>query len=151
MNNFYDNRKIFPLKSIVRCMTICMLVSFSAAQGQELQQFTTDFAEDIDPFWSPDGTKLVFWTNRDIKFHIWGKEINGGNATQITNHNGNDKHPCFVLDGAMIAFDSDYTGNDDIWIIYPNPSDGIIYLSKNSQLSDYYKITVLELTGEIIY
>lgn len=51
----------------------------------------TDFGgEDRNPVWSPDGTELFFLSARGGTFNVWRLPADGGEATQVTNH---DLHP----------------------------------------------------------
>ena len=45
------------------------------ADGTGLLRVTRDLGEDRWPRWSPDGTKLIFSSNRDGKFAIYEIEI----------------------------------------------------------------------------
>jgi tricorn protease len=52
---------------------------------------------------------------------IWVADPDGGNARRLTNHMGNDFAPRFSPDGKWIAFTSNRTGNNDIFLM---PSTG---------------------------
>ena len=51
----------------------------------ELVQLTDDPADDFAPDWSPDGSKLVFSSNRAGKQHIYLMNSDGTSAAQLTN------------------------------------------------------------------
>lgn len=92
--------------------------------------------------------------------------IKDGKAKQLTKYKGRDDHACWSPDGSMIAFTSDRSGKDDIWIMpveggqpqrltsesensWPNWSlDGrkIVFSSRRSGNSDLW---IIELEGEI--
>jgi len=42
------------------------------------------------PAWSPDGTHLVFQSNRSGNFEIWVMHADGSNPINLTNHLGED-------------------------------------------------------------
>ncbi len=84
-----------------------------------------------------DGTKLVFCYQGDI----WTVSAEGGFASRLTIHEGNDAIPRFSYDGKTIAFNSDRYGNDDIFTM---PVDGgapnrLTFNSSNDLISDYSK------------
>ena len=56
----------------------------------------------LQPAWSPDGTKIAFWSNDDI--YIVG--ANGSNLTRLTNSDRFEVAPAWSPDGTKIAFTS---------------------------------------------
>ena len=62
---------------------------------------------------SPDGRALAFSYAGDL----WTVPIDGGWATRITVHEAYDKFPVWSPDGSEIAFSSDRSGNDDIFVM----------------------------------
>ena len=62
---------------------------------------------------SPDGTTLVFsW--RD---HIWAAPVSGGVPTQLTRHPANDRYPWISPDGKQLAFVSNRSGSDQVYVM----------------------------------
>ena len=61
-------------------------------------QFDGDFA------WSPDGTKIAFWTTRDLNAEIYVMNADGSGATNVSNHALDDRYPVWSPDGSKIAF-----------------------------------------------
>jgi len=59
------------------------------------------------------GDKIVFTSSGDL----WLSSINGGIATRITAHEGEEKFAKFSPDGKWIAFSGKYYGNSDIYAI----------------------------------
>ncbi len=62
---------------------------------------------------SPDGSKIAF----AFKGNIYTVSANGGNAKQITYHQGHDFMPVWCNDGTKISFASDRFGDFDVFII----------------------------------
>jgi len=68
------------------------------------------------PF-SPDGSKIVFSSNRTGYNEVYIMDIDGSNQTQITNNAYNDYNPLFTPDGKKIVFDSTRDGGSEIYIM----------------------------------
>jgi TolB protein len=80
---------------------------------------------DVNPAWSPDGTRIAFVSTRDGGFDIYvlGVECASlpegcdSNAIQLTDHPALDGKPAWSPDGTRIAFESDRNGNRDIYLM----------------------------------
>jgi eukaryotic-like serine/threonine-protein kinase len=60
-------------------------VFIANADGTRLRQLTNDDARDRGVTWSPDGTTLYFYSNRDGgAYHIWSIRTDGGGLTRVT-------------------------------------------------------------------
>ncbi|OGO16979.1 MAG: hypothetical protein A2Z14_02040 [Chloroflexi bacterium RBG_16_48_8] len=46
--------------------------------------------------WSPDGSKILFTTDRDGNLEIYVMDADGGNPTNLTNHPANDSAPAWI-------------------------------------------------------
>ncbi|RYG25293.1 PDZ domain-containing protein [bacterium] len=66
---------------------------------------------------SPDGTRLAFSYQGDV----WTSSAKGGRAIPVTNNVEMDDNPVWSPDGEYIAFVSNRSGNNDIYIV---PSEG---------------------------
>jgi hypothetical protein len=66
--------------------------------GSVLTQLTTNEWEwDKHPTWSPDGSQIVFWSNRDTKRkQIWIMNADGSNLRNLSNNQFNDWDPVWV-------------------------------------------------------
>ncbi len=62
---------------------------------------------------SPDGKTLVFAWDNDL----WSVSTEGGRATQLTTDSSKDSQPKFSPDGQRLAFVSDRTGSDQIFVM----------------------------------
>jgi Tol biopolymer transport system component len=88
--------------------------------GTGRTNLTNHPASDEDPSLSPDGTKIVFMSNRDGNYEIFTMNIDGTNQTQLTNNGWVNKDPSFSPDGTKIVFTFTLDNNPDIYIMNSN-------------------------------
>ena len=88
--------------------------------GENQQRLTENRKNDESPAWSPDGTRIVFssdrkgdWTN----YEIYVMDADGGNLQRLTENRDNDGAPAWSADGKRIAFSSDREGNFEIYVM----------------------------------
>lgn len=61
---------------------------------QQAVDLTSDHqGSDMDPAWSPDGTQLVFVSDRDAASDLYTMNADGSNVTRITNADGEERFP----------------------------------------------------------
>ena len=70
--------------------------------------------------WSPDGKTLAFCGERDGEFDIY--TTTGENETRLTTAKGLDDGPDYTPDGQWIYFNSDRTGQMQVWRMKPDGS-----------------------------
>ena len=87
------------------------------ANGSNVRRLTDNHTADLEPAWSPDGTKIAFMSHRDGNPEIYVMDADGGNVRRLTNHHGVDREPAWSPDGSKIAFESDRDGNPDIYVM----------------------------------
>jgi Tol biopolymer transport system component len=63
---------------------------------------------------SPDGSTLTF----DLLGHIYEMPIDGGQARALTDGRSWNMFPRYSPDGSSLAFTSDRSGSEDIWILH---------------------------------
>lgn len=68
--------------------------------GRNLRDLTNNPADDRDPSWSPDGTKLAFTRKRDI----WVMNADGTDPHNLTRNAAGNARPSWSPDGTRIAF-----------------------------------------------
>jgi Tol biopolymer transport system component len=80
-------------------------------------RLTQNPAADIDPAWSPDGTRIAFTSDRDRNPEIDVMNADGSGVVQLTASPGFNVDPSWSPDGKRIAFTSNRAGNDDIYVM----------------------------------
>jgi len=117
----------------------------------KLRKITDDIFSDVEPRWSPDGTKIVFASDRgsyldgkvpphftprniDIKnYDIYEINADGSGIRRLVKNDFLDRTPIYSPDGKYIAFVSDRSGVNNIYL-------------KNLESGEEYPITNV-LTG----
>jgi len=92
------------------------------ADGTGLTNLTNDAGGDFAPSWSPDGTKILFVSDRDGDADIYVMDADGGNVMQLTDDPGTDQQPAWSADGTSIAFLTDREGNGELYTMHPDGS-----------------------------
>src|SRR3989442_8600814 len=95
--------------------------------GSNIRRLTPPVIEAIQPDWSPDGTKIAFWTNccDPQAPQIWTIHSDGTALTQLTNpKNAFDFTPSWSPQEDAIAFERDNTSftASAIYVITANGS-----------------------------
>jgi Tol biopolymer transport system component len=80
-------------------------------------RLTTNPAADVDPVWSPDGTRIAFESDRDGNPEIYVMNADGTGPTRLTNNPASDTQPCWSPDGSRIVFTSLRDGNFEIYVM----------------------------------
>ena len=75
------------------------------ADGSNQLNLTNNPNYDTKPKWSPDGSKIVFVSNRDGNDEIYTMNSDGSNQTRLTNNAVADDNPAWSPGGGQIAFD----------------------------------------------
>lgn len=78
---------------------------------------TSGFTGDLDPVFSPDGTRLVFSSTRGGDRNLWTSNADGSSAPPLTSGKALDEYPAVSPDGRQVAFISDRGGRRGIWLV----------------------------------
>jgi len=85
-------------------MTAHSAVVVMDEDGENEQQLTKSEFLDQNPEWSPDGTRIVFTSNRDGNQEIYVMDADGKNQSRLTKNQIYDMDPVWSPDGTRIAF-----------------------------------------------
>jgi Tol biopolymer transport system component len=109
-------------------------------KSEQLEQLTNDVFSDMDPVWSPSGDELIFVSDRgdltgdvDQTFQmqnhdyrdsdIYQLDLNTRDVKRLTYENTKVKSPAISPDGRKIAYISDRSGIDNIYILNRDTGD----------------------------
>lgn len=97
----------------------CSLLVAAGAHGQAVQP-QAEFLN-INPSWSPDGTRIAFESRRDGVVAIYVIDVDGTGERRLTTDSTNNTHPDWSPDGRFIVYDS---FRDGVWNLYTIRPDG---------------------------
>ena len=117
------------------------IYSISVYGGNETR-LTNNLTNDQFPSWSPDGTKIVFGSNRDGNYEIYTMNADCTTQTRLTNHINTDYYPTWSHDGAKIAFTSWRDGNGEIYTMDADGTHDPKYIKKMLVLSSNYDLVI---------
>lgn len=89
-------------------------------------QYSNVSANNYYPRWSPDGTRIVFVSNRDGGFKIYVMNADGTGQTNISRNETSDGAPDWSPDGTKIAFICRPGGGVEICTMNPDGTNRIV-------------------------
>jgi Tol biopolymer transport system component len=99
--------------------------------GSDVTDLSENLQTDWFPFWSPDGTKIAFQSDRDGTGEIFSMASDGTNQRNLTGNPALDGGPAWSPDGTKIAFVSMRDGNEEIYVMNADGS-GQMRLTNNA-------------------
>lgn len=90
------------------------------ASGVGQTNLTSHPADDSEARWSPDGSKLLFESDRTGNREIFVMDADGSDARPLTEHPATDAEPSWSPDGSKLLFESDRDGNVEIYVMDVN-------------------------------
>lgn len=102
-----------------------------SSNGSGFTRLTMNSTFDIEPAWSPDGSKIAFRSIRDGNSEIYVMNWDGSNQMRLTTNPANDYQPTWSPDGSKIAFISDRGGHVDIYVMNATDGSNVVQLTSD--------------------
>lgn len=88
--------------------------------GQTKRPLIRSIRADHSQQFSPDGSRIVFASDRTGNFEVWIADADGKNQRQLTDTKESAGSPRFSPDGKFIVYDEQTSGSSDLYIISVN-------------------------------
>ncbi len=112
-----------------------LLISFSSFAQQKLPKRITNISDGY-PMQSPDGSKIVFQSNRTGNYDIYVMNSDGTGLMQLTKDPAPDNSPAWSPDGRKIVFASERNGKENDSEVYIMNADGSNQQRLTNQIGD---------------
>jgi len=77
----------------------------ASVDGHHQRKLTNDAHKDRAPQWSPDGTRIAFYSDRGESYEAYSIRVDGSALTQLTNTDGRSIwYPTWSPDGTRLAY-----------------------------------------------
>ena len=93
------------------------------ASGRNLLRLTTTSSTDGGPVWSPDDSKIAFYSDRDGNMEVYVMNADGSDQRRLTDDPADDIVWDWSPDGAKISFASNRDGNHEIYVMNADGSN----------------------------
>ena len=125
----------FPHNDKIAFTSAAQIFVMDRNGGNRVRLSQREDVVDQSPAWSPDGTKIAFYSNRDaqnprrgIETDIYVMNADGSNVVRLTDHPSADRVPAWSPDGKWIAFqsmrDGTFKDRNRNWNIYIMDANG---------------------------
>ena len=86
--------------------------------GARSSRVTFDAASDAVPLWSPDGSRIVFRSNRTGQFDLYQKLMNSAGVEERLVASDEFKYATsWSADGSYLLYGQQSTGGNDLWVV----------------------------------
>ena len=99
------------------------LFAFDPADPGSFSQITEGPGDEIGAAFSPDGSRIVYASNRDGNYELYVVDADGQNPERVTMTTANEAEPNWTPDGQQIVYQSDASGGLQIWIMNADGSN----------------------------
>ena len=91
----------------------------------------------VDPSWSPDGSKIAFTSMRDGNSEIYLMNSDGSNPRRLTRNSSSDWKPRWFPGRDAISFLSNRDGKYEIYVMNPDGSHQVAVTDPPHDVADY--------------
>lgn len=115
--------------SLTRCDPVCRHDIYTLKlDGSELTDLTPDSYEDLNPSWSPDGSRIAFEGFRGGRFTLFTIKPDGTDLRSVSPFSGTDsRYPSWSPDGEYLVYSLIGTSSSDLYMAYLlGPGSGLI-------------------------
>ncbi len=107
----------------------------------QLARLTDTPAYDGNPSWSPDSQWIIYDTYADDNMEIdILSTVTAGQAIRVTNNPSIDKDPTWSSTGRQIAFVSNRSGDDEIWVVNLDQPNAIVNVSQSASSAETHPV-----------
>jgi Tol biopolymer transport system component/predicted Ser/Thr protein kinase len=111
-----DGTRLAVSKSRGQAASIWLL---DLSRGGASTRFTFGSASDTNPLWSPDGSRIIFSSNRDGPYNLYQKPVNSSKGEEVLFQSGENKQPTsWSHDGRFLLYTVVHPETMmDIWVL----------------------------------
>jgi Tol biopolymer transport system component len=96
-------------------MTVVAVINADGSGTHDLVSSFENGLVDADPAWSPDGSQILFISNRSGTGNVWVMNADGSGKANLTNSTFGEGGPTWSPDGTRIAFSGSRSGGSHIF------------------------------------
>jgi TolB protein len=101
-----------------------------ALDGSGKVRLTNHPATDGGPRYSPDGTRIAFYSNRDGDYDLYLMNADGTDVTRLTDDTVDEGRPSFSPDGTQLVFEAGSGADAELWTLNADGT-GLVQLTDN--------------------
>lgn len=113
--------------------------------GKGKKRLTQGIRNSYSVSFSPDDSKILFMSSRDLHYEIYVMNSDGSNHVNISQHKNHDSSPSWSPDGRKIAFMSIREGAMDLFVVNADGSN-LKNITNNPEAFDATSDTVDEMS-----
>lgn len=109
------------------------------SDGNNVARLTSTPGDEVQPSWSPDGSKIVFVSDQTGNKEVYVINADGSGLTRLTStQSAREYSPAWSPDGKRIAFESNVSGSNEIYVMNVDGSNPtrLVNLPDGAQSTD---------------